>query len=101
MLKRLGESILGTLSFVFVFIAGLILAVLSFLWYFVPKKEREWRAAEDAEAAKRVAEIKQTIAKAHEERAVETQAKVTEIEKKAEADKTRDSVDIANELLKG
>ena len=101
MLKRLGESILGTLSFVFVFIAGLILAVLSFLWYFVPKKEREWRAAEDAEAAKRVAEIKQTIAKAHEERAVETQAKVTEIEKKAEDQKTRDSVDIANELLKG
>ena len=98
MLKRLGESILGTLSFVFVFIAGLILAVLSFLWYFVPKKEREWRAAEDAEAAKRVAEI---IAKAHEERAVETQAKVTEIEKKAEAAKSADSVDIANELLKG
>ena len=101
MLKRLGESILGTLSFVFVFIAGLILAVLSFLWYFVPKKEREWRAAEDAEAAKRVTEIKKTIAAAHEERAVETQAKVTEIEKKAEDQKTRDSVDIANELLKG
>lgn len=101
MLKRLGESILGTISFVLVFIAGLVLAVLSFLWYFVPKKEREWRAAEDAAAAKRVAEIKQTIAAAHEERAVETQAKVAEIEKKAEADQAKDSVDLANEILKG
>lgn len=101
MLKRLGESILGTLSFVCVFVLGVILAALSFLWYFVPKKEREWKAAEDAEAAKRVAEIKQTIAAAHEERAVETQAKVAEIEKKAEADQAKDSVDVANELLKG
>ena len=101
MLKRLGESIIGTLSFVVVFIAGLVLAVLSFLWYFVPKKEREWRAAEDAEASKRAAKIKQTIAAAQENRAAETQVKVAEIEKKADEAKAQDSVDLANEILKG
>lgn len=100
MLKRLGESILGILSFVFFLVLGIAAVALSFFRYFLPKREREWRAAESAEAAKRAASIKAEISKAHEKRAAETTAAVVEIEKKAEESKKRDSVALANDLLK-
>lgn len=101
MFRRIGESILGTVSFVIVLVLGLILAMLSFFWYFIPKREREWRAIEAEEAAKRVAAIKAALAKAHEARTDETVKAVEVIEKKAEDRKSQDSVDIANEILKG
>ena len=88
MLKRLGESILRTVTFVIVFVLGVALAVATFIWHFIPKRERAWRAAENAEAAKRVAEIKAAV-----------QTKVEAIEKKAEVDKATDSVEIANEII--
>jgi hypothetical protein len=100
MLKRLGESILTGASILIALLVGAALAVLSFLWYFVPKKERQWRAAENAEAARRAAEIKVEIQKAHEARKAETAVKVAEVEKKAEEQKAQDSVALANAMLK-
>lgn len=100
MLKRLGESILSGVSFAIFFVLGLILAALSFLWYFVPKKERQWREDEDAEAARRVAEIKTILSTAREKRETETAVKVTEIERQKEEARSADSVALANAMLK-
>ena len=100
MLKRLGQSILSGLSFVVALIVGIALAAASILWYFVPKRDKARRDAEQQEADRRAAAIKVEIQKAHEARAQAVETKVAEIEKKADAQKTQDSVALANDLLK-
>lgn len=90
-LKSIGESLL----FVGCLLIGILLAAASFVWYFIPK----WKKEEEADTARRFERIKAAVKESHAARATETAVKIAEVEKKADAHKAADTVDLANQFI--
>jgi hypothetical protein len=99
MFKRALESILTGLSFLIATLVGALFAVFMFVTYFIPKRDKDRRAAEQKEADRRANEIKEILKKEHEKRAADAAKSIAAVEQKAEAAKAQDSVALANELL--
>jgi hypothetical protein len=98
MFKRALESILTGLSFLIATLVGALFSVFMFVTYFIPKRDKDRRAAEQAD--RRANEIKEIPKKEHEKRAADAAKSIAAVEQKAEAAKAQDSVALANDLLK-
>lgn len=96
MIRKFVDSTLTAIAYGIATLVGVALAVAAFVWHFIPKRDKERKQ----EAARKAAEIKAEIQKAHEARATETKFVITEIEKKADGQRAQDSVALANDLLK-
>lgn len=96
MIKKFLDGTLTALAYGIATLVGVALAAAAFVWHFIPKRDKERKQ----EAARKAAEIKAEIQKAHEARAAETEVAVKAIEKKAEDARSADSVALANDLLK-
>lgn len=101
MFRRMWSAVSSALAFVLVMIATLGLAALSVVFVFLPKARKEERERLKKEADELAANVKAEVQKAHEARAAEVEVRVETIEKKAEAQKARDSVDVANQFIMG
>jgi len=100
LVKSIWASMATGFAYVLTALVGMVLAAASILWYFVPKREKARRDAEQQEADRRAAAIKAEIQKAHEARAQAVEVKVAEVKDRADAQKAQDSVALANALLK-
>lgn len=96
-MKKILSAIGNAIMVAVLVVIGALLAAASFVWYLIPK----WQREEKAETDKRVAALKASLADAHAKREAAVVAKVAEIEKKADEAKVQDSVDLANEIIKG
>lgn len=94
-MKKFLKSIAEGVAMAFFLVLGILLAVASFIWYFIPK----WKKEEDRDIEQRVQNMKATLAESHAARDGEVKAAVAEVEKKAESLKAADTVDIANDLI--
>lgn len=89
------SDVVGIIRLLIVFVFGALLAVASFVWYFIPKRDAEKNARDavpkDAEkidadvAARGITVAKQTAA----------------VDAKTALDHKRDSVELANEIIGG
>lgn len=95
MIKRLGDRVIEFLSFVLAMIAGTLIAAAVTVWHFVPK----WRREEQEKTDRRIAAMRDAIRKAQEERTAKVDQAVAVVKEQAEADKKKDTVDLANSLI--
>lgn len=94
------KSILGFVVVILAALVGVLLAGASFFWFLIPKIRKEEREKLADEADHRVEVMRAEIQKAHEARATETAGAIEAVEKQAAVDRSKDSVALANDLLK-
>lgn len=100
MIRKILDSTLTAIAIAISLVVGVLIAAATFVWHFIPKRDRERRAAEQQEAGRRAEAIKAEIQKAKEQRASDAAKSIAAVEQKAEAAKAQDSVALANDLLK-
>jgi len=76
-------------------------AVAAFALYFIPKRDEKLREDLRREAAEKAELIKSKLSELRAKRDAEVAQSVAVVEQKAEEQKAQDSVDVANEWLKG
>jgi hypothetical protein len=99
MIRKILDSTLTAIAITISLVVGVLIAAATFVWHFIPKRDRERKAAEQQEADRRAAEIKEILKREHEKRAADAAKSIAAVGKKAEEQKSQDSVAMANKLL--
>ena len=85
MIKKFLDGTLTALAYGIATLVGVVLAAATFVWHFIPKRDRERQAREKQAADQKAAAVAPQVAA---------------IQQAADGQRAQDSVALANELLK-